>query len=188
MKFKSKIYLDYDDIKSMNQNLVHDVSKFKPDVIVGITRGGLLPALHLSHHLDRPLQTITWQTRYINKCEHDKQLQEKIDAGTRVVLVDSYHALHSSYQLDRPLQTRDVNKCEHDKKLQNLIDTGSRVVFVDDINDTGRTFSEISKAYHGARSNVMFISLVQKLETTHPATAALTLSDDRWIVFPWEKD
>lgn len=145
MKFKNKIYLDYDDIESMNQNLVHDVSKFKPDVIVGITRGGLLPALHLSHHLDRPLQTIIWQTR-------------------------------------------DINKCEHDKKLQNLIDTGSRVVFVDDINDTGRTFSEISKAYHGARSNVMFISLVQKLETTHPATAALTLSDDRWIVFPWEKD
>ena len=145
MKFKNKIYLDYDDVESMNMNLVHDVSKFKPDVIVGITRGGLLPALHLSHHLDRPLQTITWQTR-------------------------------------------DINKCEHDKKLQNLIDTGSRVVFVDDINDTGRTFSEISKAYHGARSNVMFISLVQKLETTHPATAALTLSDDRWIVFPWEKD
>jgi hypoxanthine phosphoribosyltransferase len=145
MKFKNKIYLDYDDVESMNMNLVHDVSKFKPDVIVGITRGGLLPALHLSHHLDRPLQTIIWQTR-------------------------------------------DINKCEHDKKLQNLIDTGSRVVFVDDINDTGRTFSEISKAYHGARSNVMFISLVQKLETTHPATAALTLSDDRWIVFPWEKD
>ena len=145
MKFKNKIYLDYDDVESMNMNLVHDVSKFKPDVIVGITRGGLLPALHLSHHLDRPLQTIIWQTR-------------------------------------------DINKCEHDKKLQNLIDTGSRVVFVDDINDTGRTFSEISKAYHGARSNVMFISLVQKLETTHSATAALTLSDDRWIVFPWEKD
>ena len=145
MKFKNKIYLDYEDVESMNMNLVHDVSKFKPDVIVGITRGGLLPALHLSHHLDRPLQTIIWQTR-------------------------------------------DINKCEHDKKLQNLIDTGSRVVFVDDINDTGRTFSEISKAYHGARSNVMFISLVQKLETTHPATAALTLSDDRWIVFPWEKD
>lgn len=145
MKFKNKIYLDYDDVESMNMNLVHDVSKFKPDVIVGITRGGLLPALHLSHHLDRPLQTIIWQTR-------------------------------------------DINKCEHDKKLQNLIDTGSRVVFVDDINDTGRTFSEISKAYHGARSNVMFVSLVQKLETTHPATAALTLSDDRWIVFPWEKD
>lgn len=145
MKFKNKIYLDYNDVESMNMNLVHDVSKFKPDVIVGITRGGLLPALHLSHHLDRPLQTIIWQTR-------------------------------------------DVNKCEHNTHIQKLIDTGSRVVFVDDINDTGRTFKEISKAYHGARPNVMFISLVQKLETTHPATAALTLSDDRWIVFPWEKD
>ena len=146
MKLKSKIYLDYDDIESMNQNLVHEVSRFKPDLIVGITRGGLLPALHLSHHLDRPLQTIVWQTRDTNKCEHDKQLQEKID-------------------------------------------TGSRVVFVDDINDTGRTFSEISKAYHGDRDNVMFISLVKKYwETSYPATASLILSDNRWIVFPWETD
>jgi hypoxanthine phosphoribosyltransferase len=145
VKFKNKIYLDYDDIESMNQNLVHDVSKFKPDIIVGITRGGLLPALHLSHHLDRPLQTIVWQTR-------------------------------------------DINRCEHDMPLQLAIDTGTRVVFVDDINDTGRTFSEISHAYHGERDNVMFISLVQKTETSYPAGSSLTLHDDRWIVFPWEKD
>ena len=106
IKLKNKIYLDYDDIEAMNQNLVHDVSKFKPDIIVGITRGGLLPALHLSHHLDRPLQTIVWQTR-------------------------------------------DINRCKHDMPLQLAIDKGTRVYFVDDINDTSRTFSEISKAYHG---------------------------------------
>lgn len=145
MKFKSKIYLDYDDVLSMCHNITYDVSKIKPDVIVGITRGGLLPALHLSHHLDRPLQTIVWQTR-------------------------------------------DSNRCEHDAHLQKLIDTGKIIVFVDDINDTGRTFSEISKKYHCARPNVHFISLVQKSETDFPALAALTLNDDRWIVFPWEKD
>ena len=145
MKFKSKIYLDYEDIMSMCHNITYDVSKIKPDIIVGITRGGLLPALHLSHHLERPMMTIQWQTR-------------------------------------------DANKCEHNIELQSMIDKGKTVVFVDDINDTGRTFEEISKAYHCERPNVFFISLVKKTETRYNTTAALSLEDERWIVFPWEKD
>ena len=47
---------------------------------------------------------------------------------------------------------------------------------------------EINKEYHGARSNVMFTSLVQKTDTSFSADAALTINDERWIVFPWEKD
>lgn len=145
MKFKSKIYLDYDDVLSMCHNITHDVSKIKPDMIIGITRGGLVPALHLSHHLDRPMETLMWQTR-------------------------------------------DAEKQQYCDIIQQAIDTGKTVVFVDDINDTGRTFSEISKAYHCERPNVHFISLVKKTNTCYDALAALTLSDDRWIVFPWEKD
>ena len=145
MKFKNKIYLDYDDINSMNMNLVNIVSKFKPDLIVGITRGGLLPALHLSHHLDRPLKTIVWQTR-------------------------------------------DNSSCEINTDLQEMINKGTRTVFVDDINDTGRTFTEINTAYHGDSSNVMFTSLVQKTDTSFSANAALTIDDERWIIYPWEKD
>ena len=129
----------------MCHNITYDVSKLKPDMIVGITRGGLLPALHLSHHLERPMMTIRWQTR-------------------------------------------DATMCEYDTVLQSIIDAQKTVVFVDDINDTGRTFSEISNKYHCARPNVHFISLVMKTETKYPATAALRLQDERWIVFPWEKD
>lgn len=145
MKFKSKIYLDYDDILSMCHNLEHDVSKFKPDVIVGISRGGLLPALHLSHALKVDLVTLRWQTR-------------------------------------------DASKRDYDLELQEMIDTGKRVVFVDDINDTGRTFSTISDKYHCDRPNVTFVSLVGKTNSSFQknAQAALTLRDQRWIVFPWE--
>ena len=145
MKFKSKIYLDYDDVLSMCHNITHDVSKIKPDMIIGITRGGLVPALHLSHHLDRPMETLMWQTR-------------------------------------------DAEKQQYCDIIQQAIDTGKTVVFVDDINDTGRTFSEISKAYHCERPNVHFISLVKKTDTCYDALAALTIKDERWIVFPWEKD
>jgi hypoxanthine phosphoribosyltransferase len=63
MKFDSKIYLDYNDIESMCRYLEDEVARFKPDVIVGIVRGGLVPALHFSHALDRPLVPIQWQTR-----------------------------------------------------------------------------------------------------------------------------
>lgn len=145
MKFKSKIYLDYEDVLSMCHNIAHDVSKLKPDLIVGITRGGLLPALHLSHALERPMSTIVWQTRDSSQQQHDQQLQQSIDQG-------------------------------------------QVVVFVDDINDSGRTFTEISAAYRCDRPNVHFASLVKKIETAFPSTSSLTLSDSRWIVFPWEKD
>jgi hypoxanthine phosphoribosyltransferase len=58
MKFKNKIYLDYSDVLSMCHNLEDIASKLKPDLIVGIVRGGLLPALHLSHALERPMETV----------------------------------------------------------------------------------------------------------------------------------
>lgn len=144
MKFKSKIYLDYDDVLSMCHNLEYEVSKFKPDFIVGITRGGLQPALHLSHALERPLITINWQTR-------------------------------------------DVDNREIDTFLLQQIDQQKNVVFVDDINDTGKTFTGIDQAYHCSRPNVMMISLVAKTESCYKAKAALTIDDERWIVFPWEK-
>ena len=146
MKFKNKIYLDYSDVLSMCHNLEDIASKLKPDLIVGIVRGGLLPALHLSHALERPMETVTWQTRDKNY----QQFNERVDIQIR---------------------NDDV------------------VLFVDDINDTGRTFKDLTKAYNtNSRKNVHFISLVEKTASDFHGTAALTLDDSRWIVFPWEKD
>ena len=146
MKFKNKIYLDYSDVLSMCHNLEDIASKLKPDLIVGIVRGGLLPALHLSHALERPMETVTWQTRDKNY----QQFNERVDIQIR---------------------NDDV------------------VLFVDDINDTGRTFKDLVKAYNTtSRKNVHFISLVEKTASDFHGTAALTLDDSRWIVFPWEKD
>ena len=38
-------------------------SGWRPDYVVGITRGGLYPALLLSHYLDVPMQTLSVQLR-----------------------------------------------------------------------------------------------------------------------------
>lgn len=146
MKFKNKIYLDYSDVLSMCHNLEDIASKLKPDLIVGIVRGGLLPALHLSHALERPMETVTWQTR-------------------------------------------DETRQQFNGIVDNYIMSDNVVLFVDDINDTGRTFKDLAKAYKtNTKKNVHFISLVEKTASDFHGTAALTLDDPRWIVFPWEKD
>lgn len=88
MKFDSKIHLTYEDVRSMCKYLEDEIARFKPDIIVGIIRGGLLPALHFSHALDRPLVTIQWQTRDGSKRTVDPQLVEMIQSGRHVVFVD----------------------------------------------------------------------------------------------------
>lgn len=105
MKFKAKIYLEYDDILSMCHNLGHDVSKMHPDLIVGITRGGLLPALHLSHALNIPMTVIQWQTRDSNINEVKPSIVEALKEKKTVVFVDdindtgkTFKGIKNSYQ------------------------------------------------------------------------------------------
>lgn len=89
MKFKNKIYLTYDvDVLSMVKQLEYDVSKWRPDLVVGIARGGVVPALHLSHALDRPMETIIWQTRDGGTTTYSGIIEEIIQEGKTVVFVD----------------------------------------------------------------------------------------------------
>lgn len=88
MKFDSKIHLSYDDVQSMCKYLEDEIARFKPDVIVGIIRGGLLPALHFSHALDRPMVAVQWQTRDGSKRQIDPHLATMIEFDRKVVFVD----------------------------------------------------------------------------------------------------
>lgn len=58
------------------------------DVVVGIARGGLVPAVELSHHLGLPLVCLNWQTR--DGTPPDDFPTDVIDqiSGKRVLFVD----------------------------------------------------------------------------------------------------
>ena len=88
MKFKEKIYCSYDDVLSMCKNLEYEVSRMRPDLVVAIVRGGMLPALHLSHALDVPLDTMVWSTRDQNRCVFSDVAAEYLKRGRTVVFVD----------------------------------------------------------------------------------------------------
>lgn len=88
MKLKNRISLDYDDVTTMCKHLVYHLETRHVDLIVGVKRGGVVPALHLSHALEKPMEVITWQTRDNDVQEHNQTIKDAILAGKNVVFVD----------------------------------------------------------------------------------------------------
>lgn len=61
-------YRDFkDDIEALYTSIKQELTPY--DIIVGVTRGGLIPAVRLSHMLGIPMVTLSWSTR-------DGQVQE----------------------------------------------------------------------------------------------------------------
>jgi len=53
--------------------MVHD--KYEPDFIVGISRGGLIPAVMLSHLFNVPMVPVVWATRDFVEEDHERVTQ-----------------------------------------------------------------------------------------------------------------
>ena len=65
-----KIYIDYNDIEQLVETVLAKMQAelFQPSVVVGLTRGGLLPAKLISHALKIPM------------CSLDVSLRDKVDS------------------------------------------------------------------------------------------------------------
>jgi hypoxanthine phosphoribosyltransferase len=60
-------------------------SKKKYDLIVGIAKGGLIPAVHLANIFDTPLASLQWSGKGVRDCFNQQLLDAK---GKNVLLVD----------------------------------------------------------------------------------------------------
>lgn len=61
-----KTIYPYNSFYADVQLLAHRIQsnrKFNPDFIIGINRGGCIPAVYISHMLGIPCEMVTWQTR-----------------------------------------------------------------------------------------------------------------------------
>ena len=65
-------------------------SGWDPDLIVGIVRGGAVPAVYLSHKLKIPVQMVHWNTRDGTEWgnESNAWIPEEIAGGLKVLIVD----------------------------------------------------------------------------------------------------
>lgn len=74
----NKRKLSYTEFKFVLQDLCRDItlSGWTPDYVVGLTRGGLLPAVMISHYLNVPCETLKIQLRDGPDCESNLWMAE----------------------------------------------------------------------------------------------------------------
>jgi hypoxanthine phosphoribosyltransferase len=79
---------DFDrDIESLIKQIKPHAEKY--DYIVGIARGGLIPAVYLSHALGLPMRTVTWSTFHNHQVkEHALDIADDVLSGKKVLIVD----------------------------------------------------------------------------------------------------
>jgi len=175
----SKRWLSHRDIESQCLTLARKInlSGFKPDYVVGLTRGGLLPAVMLSHWFSVPMYTlkVTLRDGIEDDCDHNWWMAE--------------HAF-GHVSSDEP-------------SVDDLMNARKNILIIDDINDSGATLDWIKQDWRNSclpgdpawdneiwGHNVKFAVLVNNLSsTTSVDYAAMEINkaeQDEWIEFPWE--
>ena len=85
-------YLEYyEDFLAKAQLLSRQIieSDWQPDFIIGVGRGGLVPAVYISHHLDMPMLSIDHSARVAGFADELLAKIAKMSAaGSRLLIVD----------------------------------------------------------------------------------------------------
>jgi xanthine phosphoribosyltransferase len=164
---------------------------WKPDYIVGLTRGGLIPAVMLSHYLNVPMWTLNVSLRDGTGGESNLWMAEDaLGPPSRDRLVEDASDVGSILEAASSL----------------LEDNGTykNILIVDDINDSGATFNWIMEDWRNScfptddswdevwNENVKFAVLVDNLASKCNVKMDFVgmeinkAEDDVWVDFPWE--
>lgn len=172
-----KLSLSDYQFKNLVSKICRDITvdNWKPDYIVGITRGGLIPAVMISHYFNIPCHTLNVSLRdNIDFCESNCWMSE--------------HALGYNSETGSP-----------DDSLKK------KILIVDDINDTGNTINWIKNDWRSTcltynkewdtiwGDSVRYAVIVDNLssESTVPVSyhgmEINKSEEDIWINFPYEE-
>lgn len=159
----NKRFLTWEESTRMWDKLAEGISKMcKPDMVVGLARGGLTPAVYLSHKLGVPMEPVTWTTRDGDMKEHNWNVERAIEAGKNVVFVDDIN--------DSGVTLEGI--CKHYDHVYDEIILGGDVASTVQI-----------------RKCIYAVMLEKKSSKFEADLAAEIMEGDReneWIQFPWE--
>lgn len=132
---------------------------FMPDVVVGIARGGLVPATMLSHYLGKPLMVINYSLRD-NKVSQTSEIADfgaTVVKGLSVLVVDDI--------------------CDSGETLRKVIDEASHMFL-----------SDVESFESAVKVAVLWNNISQDVfEADYVGREISRAEDERWIVFPYEE-
>jgi len=168
------------------------LSGWRPDYIVGLTRGGLIPAVMISHYLNIPMYSLGVSLRD-NDMEPESNLwmaEDALGPNSRERYVEN------------PIDVAGILEAASDLLEQGA--TYKNILIVDDINDTGATFNWIMNDWPSGcfpedpsweevwNNNVKFAAVVDNLSSNCKAKMDYVgieinkAENDVWVDFPWE--
>lgn len=180
-KRMNKVYYTDKNVESWVHTILRDMNGWRPDYVVGITRGGLTPALLISNYLDIPMHTLKVTFREGDEYNESNCWMAE-DAFGYVTKED-----------------------RGDTVVWSDIEKRKNILIVDDINDTGRTIQWIKDDWQSScipsaedlwngvwNANVRFAVLInnEASEFTEVDYAGLLINKNekpQWAVFPWEE-
>jgi len=86
----NKLVINDAKFKGLVATICRDISNsgWRPDYIVGLTRGGLLPAVMISHYLNIPMQSLDISLRDGGACVSNLGMAEDAWTGKNILVVD----------------------------------------------------------------------------------------------------
>jgi len=186
-----KLYHSDKHVRTWIHKIIRDMAQdnWRPDYIVGITRGGLVPATMLSHYLDIPMQTL-------NASFRDNDLGPESNLW---MAEDAYGYIPKEERTDAEFEVSGLPVAgdTSDPKKRK------KILIVDDINDSGRTLNWIREDWPSGclpddsvwdsiwNNNVRFAVLVNNdasefKDVDYAGTHINKLETPCWVVFPWE--
>jgi len=163
-----KLLLSWDKVQGMTAQLARDISNsnWRPDYVVGITRGGLVPAVMLSQYFNVPMHTLKVSLRDggSDACESNLWMAEDaygyIDPPKNILIVD------------------DIN------------DTGATFEWIKNDWQSGCLPDQVEAWDSVWKDNVKFAVLVENLASSgindYSALEVNKAEHNVWIDFPWE--
>ena len=178
-----KHYYSWQDVENACTNIALQMYKdnWRPDYIVGITRGGNVPATILSNMLGIRGEALKVSLRdATGESESNCWMSE-----------DAFGIVND--------EQKDLFKSRWD------ISRRKNILIVDDINDTGATFNWIKQDWKSGclpnnpnwntvwGSNVRFATMTENFSSQFPDVnywwdEVNKLEENTWLVYPWEYD
>lgn len=114
------ITLTYEDVIRHCDDMASVIAPLNPSLIVGVARGGLIPAVHLSHALSVPFEVLMWQTRDGDKQIPNPRIAEVIEKGGLVVFVDDINDSGKTFTTIKNLYRAGITACLIEKMYSSF--------------------------------------------------------------------